>query len=227
MGSGPRLYALLPIAGALAFATIESRFERVDFVWVASVLLAVWVLPGVIAALCADALLYVRVRGLVHGAETGSKGATRACELVGRARAHVDRGCRRLGRRRAGHCGGDSGPAIPCGLYGHRHPRAGRAGVGRRAGLQGDIEASWASARLLPRQTNHPALRAQSGATLIDEVDVSPVTGRVRLALGASVPKLSGKTILLSPSRDAQDHVQWLCVPVDIPQRYLPKECRG
>jgi hypothetical protein len=220
-------FTALPIAGALAFATIESRFERVDFVWVATVLLAVWVLPGVIAALCAHALLYVRVRGLVHGAESGGKGATRACE---RLAAHDP-----TSTAAAVGLGGGALVIVAAILVPQFH--AAYADIGIRAqvaqalaaarGLQGDIEASWASARLLPRQTDNPALRAQSGAALIDEVDVSPVTGRVRLALGPGVPELSGKTILLSPSRDAQDRVQWLCVPVDIPQRYLPKECRG
>ena len=58
-------------------------------------------------------------------------------------------------------------------------------------------------------------------------MDDGDVLMQVRIALGPTVPELSGKTILLSPSRGADDHVQWLCVPVDIPARYLPKECRG
>ena len=56
---------------------------------------------------------------------------------------------------------------------------------------------------------------------------VHPLTGRIRLALGAAVPVLDGKTILLAPARGDNDRWHWLCIPVDIPARYLPKECRG
>jgi len=93
--------------------------------------------------------------------------------------------------------------------------------------IERDIEAGWASSRLLPRQTGHAALSVQPGAALIDEVNVNPVTGRVRVALGSIVPELAGKTILLAPRRDDEDRVQWVCVPVDIPPQYLPRECRG
>ena len=94
-------------------------------------------------------------------------------------------------------------------------------------GLESEIEAGWSSMRLVPRQTNHAGLRAHAGAALIDDVHVHPKTGRIRLALGPSVPELDGKTILLAPARGASDQWLWLCIPVDIPERYLPKECRG
>ena len=80
---------------------------------------------------------------------------------------------------------------------------------------------------MLPRQSEHPAVRMQPGAAPIADIDVNPVTGRVRVAFSALVPELAGRTLLLAPTRDADGHVQWMCVPVDIPTRYLPKECRG
>ena len=57
--------------------------------------------------------------------------------------------------------------------------------------------------------------------------ETSSVGSYVWPAVRALVPELAGRTILLAPRRDAQDRVQWLCVPVDIPHRYLPKACRG
>ena len=45
------------------------------------------------------------------------------------------------------------------------------------------IEIGWFSTRLLPRQTDHPSVRASQGAALIDDVDVHPGTGRIKLAL--------------------------------------------
>ena len=64
---------------------------------------------------------------------------------------------------------------------------------------ENEIEATWTSARLLPRQSEHAVVRAQPGATLIADLDVDPVSGRVRVALGPSVPELAGRTILLAP----------------------------
>jgi hypothetical protein len=91
--------------------------------------------------------------------------------------------------------------------------------------LEGEVEAVWSTARLVPRQTD--VVRANAGADVIDDVHVHPLTGRIRLALGAAVPVLDGKTILLAPARGENDRWHWLCIPVDIPLRYLPEECRG
>ena len=55
---------------------------------------------------------------------------------------------------------------------------------------------------------------------------MSPTTGRVRVSLGPSVPAVAGKQILLAPAVDDARGVQWMCVPVDIPARYLPESCR-
>ena len=59
-----------------------------------------------------------------------------------------------------------------------------------------------------------------------EKVNVSLVNGRVRLALDSSIPELSGRSILLAPAIDRWLQVRWICIPVDIPERYLPKECR-
>jgi hypothetical protein len=221
------VFALLPIAGALAFAAFERHFDRADFAWIASAVLAVWILPGVLPALCADALLYRRVKRLVRSAEHGAKGAADAVA--------------RLAQRRptsisAGVClGGGAMLAMTVILFPQFQAAYSELGIRAQVAqtlaalhvVERDIEAGWSSSRLLPRQTDHKALSAQPGAALIDEVSVSPVTGRVRVALGSGVPELAGKTILLAPRRDDEDRVQWVCVPVDIPPQYLPRECRG
>ena len=94
-------------------------------------------------------------------------------------------------------------------------------------GLETDIESTWSSARLLPEQTHHPAVQAKAEAAALSNVEVNPLTGRVRLALGPALRQLWGKTILLFPSRGADNEVRWVCVPIDIPARYLPAECRN
>jgi hypothetical protein len=221
------VFTLLPIAGALAFAAFDPEFERADYVWVVSAFLAVWILPGVVPALLADSLLYAHVRELVRTAERSAKGASdavqRLAELAPTSNA-------------AALCLGGGAMAIVGALL-LPHFHAAYVDLGIRAQvaqtlasvrfLQNEVEATWTTARVLPRQTHHAAVRAQPGSTLIADLDVDPVSGRVRVALGSDVPELAGRTILLAPSRDAHDRVQWLCVPVDIPSRYLPKGCRG
>ena len=221
------VFTLLPIAGALAFITFGPEFERADYAWIASAFVAVWILPGIVPALLADSLLYAHVRQLVSTAEHGAKNASDAVQRVAEFRPTSNV---------AALCVGGGAMMIVAALL-LPHLRAAYVELGIRAQvaqalasvrfLQNEIEATWTSARLLPRQSGHAAVRAQPGATLIADLDVDPVSGRVRVALGPLVPELAGRTILLAPRRDAQDRVQWLCVPVDIPSRYLPKECRG
>lgn len=221
------VFALLPIAGALAFASLAPRFEQADFAWFACAILAVWLLPGVVPALVADCLLYAHVRRVVRRTEQGAQSVTEAAqELALRSPTST---------AAALWLGGGLMLAVAAALV--PHFRTAHAELNVRAQLaqmlsavrfvQQEIETTWADARMVPRQSDHAAVRAQPGAGLIADLDVNPVTGRVRVALGPLVPELAGRTILLAPSRDAHERVQWLCIPVDIPQRYLPKECRG
>ena len=57
-------------------------------------------------------------------------------------------------------------------------------------------------------------------------MNVSVANGRVRLALDSSIPELSGRSILFAPAIDRRSQVRWICIPVDIPERYLPQECK-
>ena len=56
--------------------------------------------------------------------------------------------------------------------------------------------------------------------------EVSPLSGRVRLVLAPTLPELAGKAILLAPALDDTERVRWFCIPIDIPSKYLPAECR-
>jgi hypothetical protein len=60
----------------------------------------------------------------------------------------------------------------------------------------------------------------------LQALTLNPATGRLRLSLGPSVPELWGKTLVLAPALDVFQRVVWFCVPIDIPARFLPKECR-
>jgi hypothetical protein len=89
--------------------------------------------------------------------------------------------------------------------------------------VQHQVEEGWSGETV----TKPPAVViAGEGAKLISDVDVSPYNGRVRVGFDESIPELAGKWILLAPARDARQRVRWLCIPVDIPSKYLPSACR-
>jgi hypothetical protein len=221
------VFALLPVAGALGFAMFEPLFEQADLVWIACAVLAVWILPGVFPALLAESLLYQHVRYVVDKAERGARSATDAVQyLAKRSPTSAAAACLLGGGSILAMIG-----VVGTSLHDAYVDLGIRARVERAVssvrGLEDEIELGWFTTRLLPRQTDHPSLLASPGAALIDDVHVNPATGRIKLALGADVPALDGKTILLAPTRDMNDRWQWMCIPVDIPRRWLPKACRG
>jgi hypothetical protein len=219
-------YALLPLAGALAFAAIEPAFERADFAWIASAILAVWILPGVLPALFAESILYRHCRELILAAERRAQSATDAVRALSCRNPTSCAAALLLG---GGALAGMIALIVPplATAYGDLSVRGQLASaIAAVHDLEREIEVTWKTARLVPKQTDHPALRAHAGASLIEEVHVHPSTGRVRVALGAAVPELAGKTILFAPARGSDNRWHWVCVPVDIPARYLPPECR-
>ena len=80
--------------------------------------------------------------------------------------------------------------------------------------------------RSAPIAADDETARARLRAALVDFVEISPVNGRVRLTFGPLIPELSGSIILLAPVLDLRQQLRWICVPVGIPTRYLPRECR-
>ena len=220
------VFALLPVAGALAFSAVEPLFEQADVVWTLCAIAAVWILPGIFPALLADSILYGHVRYVVAKAESGARSATDAVQRLAR-RSPTSAAAAWL-------LGGGGILAMIAVVVPSLHEAYVDMGIRARVeqaidavhGLEDEIEADWFTARLLPRQTDHPGIRAHQGAAIIDDVNVHPATGRIKLALGPGVPALDGKTILIAPTRDINDQWKWLCIPVDIPKRWLPKECR-
>ena len=92
--------------------------------------------------------------------------------------------------------------------------------------VQTEVEEHWErSGRPAAHRTEVP-LAPQAWAQVLDELSLNPATGRLRLSLGPAVPELWGKTLLLAPALDVFHRVRWFCIPIDIPERYLPKEFR-
>jgi hypothetical protein len=220
------VFALLPVAGALAFSAFAPMFEQADIVWFLCAIAVVWILPGIFPAMVADSLLYEHVRYVVAKAEQGARSASDAVSDLAKRSPTSALAAMLLGG------GGIVAMIAVVGSSLHDayadleiRSRVERALQAVR-GLEDEIEIGWFTTRLLPRQTDHPSVQASTGAALIDEVDVHPRTGRIKLALGPRIPALDGKTILIAPTRDADNRWQWMCIPVDIPLRWLPKECR-
>jgi hypothetical protein len=91
--------------------------------------------------------------------------------------------------------------------------------------VQEAVESAWDRTGTLAHARNVGTLLAQNEGGYVEDVAVSS-GGRVRVSLGPSVPGVGGKSIVLAPTVDAEARVQWMCVPIDIPARYLPEACR-
>ena len=199
-------------------------FGDTGLIGLAAAALAVWFSPGVVGALVANTLLHRKSRELVQQAETRT--------------SQTDKAARWLSRRtviapfQAAAAGvimlAALGVVVPVfqSAYSDELMKTRIAvSIAAMRPLQRQLE-EWFMSRS-PDDAPAIALAETHVETpQLDKVNVSLVNGRVRLALDSSVPELSGRSILLAPAIDRWLQVRWICIPVDIPDRYLPKECR-
>ncbi|MEO5787156.1 MAG: DUF2628 domain-containing protein [Casimicrobiaceae bacterium] len=216
------IFALLPLGGAITFMFVNDSIDRAPGLWALFAVLLIGVLPGAIAGSCADYLVYRRVRRIALAAERDSANPVDAATRA--AGSH--------GVSWFGAAAGVAGMAVVALAVSHDLVSGWRDHVVRQQvittlaavrGLEREAETSLTSARLEARQSF--ALPSSVARRVVDDVDVSPENGRLRVRFGPSVPELAGKTILLAPTRNARREVRWLCVPVDIPAAYLPPRC--
>jgi len=220
-------YALLPLLGAVGFAFIAPRLEYSTIHWFVYAALLIWVVPSLIAALSANPLLYRRVRRLVQRAERESKGPSQAASWFGMRRPTSSWG--------ALLCGGVLVAIVLAAIF----PQLRSAYIERMARtkienslatvrwLELRVEEAWLRHQPFSRLVNETGLVFRSGATLLQRVDVNDTDGRLRLDLDQTLPELAGKAILLAPALDLAGGVRWFCIPVDIPERFLPVQCRS
>lgn len=217
-------FAMLPLLAALVFLRLSPVLDGATWFWEAGALLAVWAIPSCIAGACANFIYYRRVRWRSLAAERETAGPVQAA-----ARVNESRSTSWLGAAAGAAAMILTNVAIVVDLT-----EAHRDHIVRRhvldsldavRGLEQQVEANWMTARLVPRQTVAIALGGDAPAA-IEDVNVDPVTGRMRVQFGTSVPELSGKAILLAPTRDNQQRVRWLCVAIDIAREHLPPQCR-
>lgn len=220
-------FAALPFLGAFAFYYFDPAIGDGALAWLGYVIAAVWLAPGVLGALSADPLLFRSVRRDVRRAEAATERTDQVASML-------------CARQRAapllalGLCAAAVALFAKTGmpwleqLYDARLVRARvAAGVAAAAPLKRQVEEQWERNGSLPRRPDYEAVKAERGAVFLDTVELSPTSGRVRLALGPAAGEASGKSLLLAPAVDAERRIHWFCIPIDVPPHLRPQECRS
>ncbi len=219
------LFALLPLAGISGFGALAPLLGDSELTWLGALAGATWIFPGIVAAMLANSLLYNRTRSLVRHAESRTDKKHEVAAMLARRSATSPRGALVLGGGALALMFTLAAPDLDT-LYQESQVRFGLAeSIAAVKPLQQEIEATWLASGVFPPQIDYTPVRSYLGATFLDAVNLSATNGRLRLLLGPAVSELSGKAILLAPTVDAAQHIQWLCIPVDVPARYLPPDC--
>lgn len=221
------VYAAMPVAGALAVLALGERIEDWNVPWLIGAALLTWLLPALCAATLADSLLYHRIRRVVRRAEARTVNAAEAAQVI------VERSPT---SGVAGFLLGIGSIIIALSIvapgmlraYGEHAVRAHIAEtIASVKPVQAEVGQAIEQFERAPAQRSEVRLSRAAWSHVLDELSLNPSTGRLRLSLGPAVPELWGKTLLLAPALDVFHRVRWFCIPIDIPERYLPKECRG
>ena len=219
-------FALWPLVAVGAFSLIEPYLGDSSIVWLLCAVLLIWLVPGAVASLIGDTLVWRSARRLVREAQALTRSPQDTARMLAKHPAIAPGSAVFLGGAAILLAGFVAWPRLQS-AYADRVVRERIAEVLAIAlPLQRQVE-QWPNGPKAPRiPANRKNVAVQPHTDLIDEVDVSLISGRVRLTLGPLIPELYGRTILLAPALDRFQQLWWTCVPVGIPARYLPKECR-
>ena len=221
------VFAFLPIIGAAMFFMVEPDLTKSVALQAACAAILVWLFPGIVGALLANSLLYGRVKRVVRTANVAGPEVSSIAQRVG-ARKPTTRWMVFL-------VGTMSLAPIPTliapHLYTLHQEKDIRAHVAESLAavkpMQTQVEDAWDRFKVIPYTLDEAATMMERGGKFLDSVNFNPMTGRMRLALGSRFAALSGKSILLAPAVDSWQRLHWICIPVDIAEKYLPLECRG
>jgi hypothetical protein len=218
-------FSLLPVAGAIAFASLGGSLDGTGALWWIALAFSVWLFPALLSALSAGALLWGRVRRDVARAETGARSATKAVQALSSGAPTSLASAIALGGGAIVLAATLLGPPIRAEYVAHAARDAVTAALTSMRIVQEAVESAWDRTGTLAHARNVGTLLAQNDGAYVGDVAVTS-SGRVRMSLGPSVPGAAGKSIVLAPTVDEQKRVNWMCVPVDIPARFLPEACR-
>ncbi len=220
------VYAAMPVGGALAIQALSEQLDDWNVPWLIGAALLIWLLPSLCAATLAHSFLYRRIRRLVRNAEACTVNAAQAAQVIIARPATSGAAGLLIG---AGSIVLALGIVAPDMLRSYSE-HAVRTQVAQTIAsvkqVQEVVEEQWERSGHPPHQAADLRQIPDAWTQVLDELSVNPATGRLRLLLGPGVPQLWGKTLLLAPALDVFQHVRWFCIPIDIPARYLPKECR-
>jgi hypothetical protein len=218
-------FIVWPLLALAVFRFVEPDLGDSGALSLAVAMFLLWLVPGVAGALTANTLVYRRARQLVVGAEARTYRPDQAAKWLSRRTV--------IAPMRAAVAGGATMllalyVVIPS-LQSAYTDQVVRSRIAESLAaiepLQRRLEA-WFVSRSPSRAPEFDVAAALPGSLLLEAVHVSLTSGRVRLALGPLIPELSGRSILLAPAMDRRQQVRWICIPVDIPAKYLPQECR-
>ena len=221
------IMAALPFGLAALYARIDPAFHDSPTTWAAWAVVIVWGMPGIFMALAADSLLYRRVKHEVMEAEASSERKDVVASLL-RARPHTaPLTALALGATVLALLVKVTVPELSV-LHEQHVVRAKvSAGLAAVLPLLRQVEDQWERLGSIPRRIDYEAVEGQFGSAFLESLNVSPITGRVRVALGAATGEVAGKALLLAPAIDAQRRIHWYCIAVDVPEKYLPRDCRS
>lgn len=221
------LFGLFPFLGLGAFLAAGERLDGSEVAWWGALVTAVAIVPGIAAATLALWLLHRRLRQRIRSAEAiGDRPDRIAALLAERDPTSWLHGLL-LGFAAFALW---LALALPV-LENQREERAVRAGIAASlavvAPLREAILESRAHSISLPAALQGAAPESIAlAAAGLETIAVDPGNGRLRLTFAPAMRLLAGKSLLLAPVIDARQQLQWLCVPIDIPARLLPRECR-
>ena len=217
-------FALWPIAAMEIFGLADPYLGDSTFAAFACALLLLWVVPGVVAGVIANTLLYHKAREVVRDAEAETPRTDEAARILGERTPIALGSALLLGSVAIMSSLMVVAPVLQTAVADRVvRTRVAEALAALRP-LQRQIENGWGVAKMSLAPNRE--LVGQFGSDFLAAVNVSLESGRVRLGLGPLIPQLSGRSILLAPAIDRDERIRWICVPVDIPTRYLPHECR-
>jgi len=218
-------FALWPVATMAAFGVIDPYLDDSILASLTCAVALLWLVPGLVAALTANSLLYRKTRRLVRKAEAETCRPEEAARLLGKRSPIAPGAAALLGGVATVIALFVAAPNLQTAVA----DRVVRTQVAQALAtlqpLQRKVEDGWdlvTSSLIAPNYE----IEWQRGADSLGAISVNRENGRVRVALGPLIPELAGRWILLAPTLDRDERVRWICVPVDIPARYLPQACR-
>jgi len=218
-------FAVWPFLALALYGAVEPDVGGSGAVSIAVAAFLVWLGPGLVAAAIANTLVYRRARRLVGTAETRLRRPEMAARWLSQRTVTAPIPAALAGAATILLALQVLIPSLQA-TYADQVVRARIAeSLAAIQPLQRQLE-EWFVSRSPFDAPDFALTQVRPGVELVDPVNVSLTSGRVRLALGALTPELSGRSILLAPTLDRRQQVRWICVPVDVPARYLPRECR-